>query len=74
MFYDMTEEGKDAIKKTGDHNWDMERMQFQKEQGKVSSENDYVNIKSKADNVHETIGGSSDGVELITSTINNAMR
>ena len=38
MFYHMTEGGKDVIKKTGDHNWDMERMQFQKEQGNVSSQ------------------------------------
>jgi hypothetical protein len=28
----MTEGGKKAIKKTGDHNWDMERMQCEKDQ------------------------------------------
>jgi hypothetical protein len=43
----MTEGGKDAIKKTGDHNWDMERMQFQKERGNVSGENDYVGNKGR---------------------------
>lgn len=43
----MTEGGKDAIKKTGDHNWHMERMQFQKERGNVSGENDYVGSKGR---------------------------
>jgi hypothetical protein len=39
----MTEGGKHAIKKTGDHNWDIGRMQFEKELGNVSDEKDYVN-------------------------------
>jgi hypothetical protein len=55
----MTEGGKNAIKKTGDHNWDMERMQFQKEQGNVSSENDYVNRERKTSNVQEAMGSKS---------------
>lgn len=29
----MTEGGKDVIKKTGDRNWDMERMQLRKNEG-----------------------------------------
>jgi hypothetical protein len=44
----MTEGGRDAKNKTGDHNWDMERMQFQKERGNVLGENDYVSLETKA--------------------------
>jgi len=55
----MTEGGKDAIKKTGDHNWDMERMQFQKERGNVSGENDYVNLETKAGRVQEEMGSKN---------------
>ena len=42
----MTEGGKDVIKKTGDHNWDLERMQSQKGPGNVSGENEYVNLET----------------------------
>jgi hypothetical protein len=66
----MTEGGKNAIKKTGDHNWDMERMQFQKEQGNVSSENDYVNRERKTSNVQESMGSKSSD-ELITGPTGN---
>jgi hypothetical protein len=41
----MTEGGKDVIRKTEDHNWDMKRMQFEKERANVSDEKDYVNAK-----------------------------
>lgn len=51
----MTEGGKDAIKKRGDHNGDMERMQFQKQQGNVSVEKDYVNLKMKVGSVQEAV-------------------
>ena len=63
----MIEGGKDAIKKTGDHNWDMERMQFQKERGNVSGENDYANLETKAARVQEAIG-SKNGDESTSST------
>ncbi len=43
----MTEGGKKALKQTGDHNWDLERMQFEKDKGNVSSEQDYVNKQTK---------------------------
>lgn len=55
----MTEGGKDEIKKTRDHNWDMERMQFQKELGNISGENYYVNIETKAGSVQEAMGSKS---------------
>ncbi len=57
----MTEGGKNAIKKTGDHNWDMERMQFQKERGNVSSGSDYINMNSNANDVNEAEGDSRGG-------------
>ena len=41
----MTEGGKDVIRKTEDHNWDMKRVQFEKERANVSDEKDYVNAK-----------------------------
>ncbi|MDQ3851275.1 MAG: hypothetical protein M3299_00400 [Thermoproteota archaeon] len=62
----MTEGGKDALKKTGDHNWDMERMQFQKDQGNVSGENDYVNLETKTSRVQEAMG-SKNGNEPATN-------
>jgi hypothetical protein len=68
----LTEGGIDAIKKTGDHNWDMERMQFQKERGNVSGENDYVNLETKAARVQEAMG-SKKGDEPTTSTNKIAM-
>ena len=43
----MTEGGKKALKQTGDHNWDLERMQFQKDKGNISNEQDYVNKQTK---------------------------
>jgi hypothetical protein len=38
---------KSTIKDTGDHNWDMERMQMEKEKGNITSDRDYVNRESK---------------------------
>jgi hypothetical protein len=58
----MTEGGKDPIKKRGDHNWDMERMQFEKERGNVSSANDYVNLETKTAGVQEAMGSNSGSV------------
>jgi hypothetical protein len=52
----MTQGGKDAIKKARDHNWDMERMQFQKQRGNILGENDYVNLETKAGSVGEAMG------------------
>lgn len=43
----MTEGGKKALKQTGDHNWDLERMQFEKDKGNISNEQDYVNKQTK---------------------------
>jgi hypothetical protein len=31
-----------AIKNTGDHNWDMERMQVEKDKGNILTDKDYV--------------------------------
>jgi hypothetical protein len=36
-----------AIKNTGDHNWDMERMQVEKDKGNILTDKDYVNKESK---------------------------
>jgi hypothetical protein len=58
----MTEGGKDPIKKRGDHNRDMERMQFEKERGNVSSANDYVNLETKTASVQEAMGSNSGSV------------
>ena len=58
----MTEGGKDAIKKRGDHNWDIERMQFEKERGNVSSANDYVNLETKTASVQDAMGKKSGNV------------
>jgi hypothetical protein len=64
----MIEGGKDAIKKTGDHNWDMETMQFHKQRGNVSGENDYVNLETKPGSSVREAMGSNNGGESINST------
>ncbi|HEX6028619.1 MAG TPA: hypothetical protein VFY64_06230 [Nitrososphaeraceae archaeon] len=38
---------KSAIKNTGDHNWDMERMQVEKDKGNILTDRDYVNKEIK---------------------------
>lgn len=43
----MTEGGKKALKQTGDHIWGLERMQFEKDKGNISNEQDYVNKQTK---------------------------
>ncbi len=58
----MTEGGKDTVKKKGDHNWDMERMQFEKEQGNVLSANDYVNFETNSASVQDSMGINSGDV------------
>ena len=47
-------------------------MQFQKERGNVSGENDYVNLETKAGRVQEAIG-SKNGDEPTSGTNNIAM-
>jgi len=59
---------KNPIKKTADHIWDTERMQFQKEQGNISSGSDYINRNSKANEVKETLGDSRNGDRKKTNT------
>lgn len=60
----MTEGGKDTVKKRGGHNWDMERMQFEKEQRNVSSANDYVNFETKSASVQDSMGSNSGDVSI----------
>jgi hypothetical protein len=67
----MREGRKKAIKKTGDHNWDMERMQFEKDNANVSSESDYVNMKTKADDVQMAMRNNKP--EGLTNTTNIAL-
>jgi hypothetical protein len=38
---------KSAIKNPGDHNWDMERMQVEKDKGNILTDRDYVNKETK---------------------------
>ena len=38
---------KSAIKNTEDHNWDMERMQVEKDKGNILTDRDYVNKEIK---------------------------
>jgi hypothetical protein len=50
---------KKTIKKTGDDpNWDIKRMQLQKEQATLSSISAYVNVNSKAEDVKKALGSS----------------
>jgi hypothetical protein len=51
-------EGEKTIKKTGDPNWDIKRMQLQKEQATLSSISAYVNVNSKAEDVKKALGSS----------------
>jgi hypothetical protein len=64
----MTEGGKNTIKKKGDHNWDMERMQFQKAQGNVSGGTDYINMNSKGNDINGALGDILGGDRQITNT------
>ena len=45
-------------------------MQFQKEQGNISSGSDYINRNSKANEVKEASGDSRNGDRKITNTDN----
>lgn len=47
-------------------------MQFQKGQGNVSNQNDYLNMETKTADVQDAMG-SKNGDELTTSTNNNAI-
>ena len=58
LLHPMTEGGKKAIEKTGDHNWDMERMQSEKDQGNISSGRDYVDMNSKVEDVKVALGNT----------------
>jgi ABC-type proline/glycine betaine transport system ATPase subunit len=64
----MTQGGKDAIKKARDHNWDTERMQFQKQRGNILGENDYVSLETKAGSIREVMGSNSGGGKSTTNT------
>jgi hypothetical protein len=52
----------------------MERMQFQKQRGNVSGENDYVNLETKADSSIREAMGSNSGGESTNNTNKIAMR
>lgn len=41
----MTQGRKSSLKR--DHNWDLERMQFEKDKGNIHRKEDYVNKKEK---------------------------
>ena len=49
---------KKAIKKTSDHNWNMETMQSEKDQENISSGSDYVDMNSKVEDVKAALGNS----------------
>ncbi len=36
----------------------MDRMQFEKDKGNINSQNDYLNMKMKADEVQEAMDGN----------------
>lgn len=48
----------------------MERMQFEKEQGNVSSANDYVNFETKSASVQDSMGSNGGGDVPTTGTDN----
>lgn len=52
----MTQGRKKALKQTGDHNWDLEKMQFEKDKGYITREKDYVDKDTKADDVKFAMG------------------
>lgn len=53
----MTQGGKKSASETGDHNWDLERMQYEKDRGHIpGKEQDYVNKKTKGDRVYSAMG------------------
>jgi hypothetical protein len=54
---------KSTIKDAGDHNWDMERMQMEKEKGNITSDRDYVNKESKDISAAATTKSKKDYIE-----------
>lgn len=44
----MVQGSKRTLKHTGEHNLDLEKMQFEKDKGNVSRTQDYVNKETKA--------------------------
>lgn len=52
----MTQGKKNALAKTGDHNLDLERMQYEKDKGNISKEKDYVDKKIKTGDVYSAMG------------------
>jgi hypothetical protein len=57
----MTERRKRALKRTGDHSLDLERMQFEKDMGRVSTHTDYVIKRTKQGNVQAAMEEKSSG-------------
>ena len=53
---DLVQGSKRALKQTGDHNLDLERMQFKNDRGNVSKAKDYINKETEADNVKFAMG------------------
>ena len=47
---------KSALMQTGDHNLDLERMQFEKDKGNILRKDDYVNEETKADDAKLALG------------------
>jgi hypothetical protein len=53
----MTQGRKNAVSKTGDHNLDIERMQYEKDKGNIpATERDYVNKETKTADVYSAMG------------------
>ena len=57
----MTQRRKRALKRTGGHSLELERMQFEKDMGRVSTDTDYVNKQTKQGNVQAAMGEKSSG-------------
>lgn len=47
--------------RTGDHSLDLERMQFEKDMGRVSTNTDYVNKRTKQGNIQAAMGEKPSG-------------
>lgn len=47
--------------RTGDHSLDLERMQFEKDMGRVSTDTDYVNKRTKQGNIQAAMGEKPSG-------------
>jgi hypothetical protein len=45
-----------VLELTRDDNWDLKRIQFEKDKGNISREQDYVNKQTKQRDIHAAIG------------------